>query len=114
MTEEMRPTPIEDPEEREAYQARLRHERGQNPWEHFGMSFAEENKLWRAKMAHDSAMESALDTLRLRAAVARAGSRVGYGLLLVLVSLTVLVAALCSSPSVQHVIDDPDHYSRRD
>lgn len=103
----MEPTPIEDPDARQVYDAA----RGRDPWIQYRGGEEEHRKLWHAKMAHDQAMLGAIETLHDQETVKRVGTRIGYWTLGVLVALLLMIPTQCSPERT--VIDDPDHYSRR-
>lgn len=109
---ELKPTPIEDPNARRIYEA----VKARDPWIK-GKGPTEDwtaYDLLQAKMAHDNAMRRALWTLDGRENDRRFITRLAWWALGTVTAVLLLIATQCTGPyGGGAILDDPDHYSRR-
>lgn len=118
MSDDMKPTPIEDEGTRRRMAA-LRQHQLDGSYDEIVEQIAKRSlgeEAWRlvqAKMAHDGAMRYALFTLERQDHARRFLLRLGWWGIGTTAAILFLIATQCTGPYGGAVLDDPDHYSRR-
>lgn len=116
MMDDMKPTPIEDPDSRRRMDE-LRDQLNE-PYRELVERIARDStsaeawKLMHAKMAHDGAMRRSLYQLEWQEQTRRTITRIAWWGLGTVAAILFLIATQCTGPYGGAVLDDPHHYSR--
>lgn len=114
--EDMKPTPIEDPDTWRRMEA-LRRDALGGPYSEIVEEIARRTvpnwRLMQAKMAHDGAMRRALYTLEGQDDDRRFLMRLAWWGVGTMAAILLLIATQCTGHYGGTILDDPDHYSRR-